>query len=819
MGLHERFATTLVRHPRTVLALGAAVTAVAILLLFRLKIDTDINSLVRRNDPALALTRRLQADSPQSRTLIVVLRSESPEALDRVLPGVAERLRASPHFARVLATRQEFAGSRIDWFRSSPLYALPSETLGRLQARLAGPERKAELEAGKRRLAEDPLSGKEILLRDPLGTRWIFDEAIDRASDRFPVRLRAGSPYLVTDRPPLALLRLSGRRDSYDIAFSQEVLRDVNARLAEAIGGAPVRVELAGGYVTAMTHATMMRHDLQIQFISSAVAVLLYLWLFTRSLIAPHFVFAPIMLSIVWGLGFGTAWMGPLTPLAMSMVAIVAGLGSDYPIHLLSRFRAERATMGRDPAIVRAQTSLGRAFVGAATTTMGGFLVLVASGFPGLRQFGLLVFLGFTLCVVASVTIFPVLLIGIDRWVKPPPVEPVPWVVRWARAVYRGRARRPVALLILLLGLASWAGVALGQVPLDLDLRNTMAPGDPGQRVLEGLETDLGIAVHPVYALVDRAVPLEDLRLRLSRLRASGTIVHADGPQELAASPASIARVEEFRRETRGWTEGTLADLGALGFKPEPFRRSLAELEALLGAPPPDLAALDRPEFADLRNRMIIEDQGRSFWVASLFVKRSPWLPKDRAAFDQPVRAELGAGTRLLSAYHAPDEQAGAVQKDLGLVGGLAVGAVVLLTIASLGRLGDGLLALVPVLVATGITLASCTLLGGTIQSMNLAAIPIILGIGVDGGIHFVARHRALGWRDPGAVIGDIGAGYWGATWTTILGFGSIAFSATPGLLFLGILVIVGMVACTAATLFMLPVLISWKAVPPRPGP
>jgi predicted RND superfamily exporter protein len=181
------------------------------------------------------------------------------------------------------------------------------------------------------------------------------------------------------------------------------------------------------------------------------------------------------------------------------------------------------------------------------------------------------------------------------------------------------------------------------------------------------------------------------------------------------------------------------------------------------------------------------------------------------------VREELGGGVRLLSAYHAPDEQAGSVQKDLGVVGGLAVGAVVLLTIASLGRLKDGLLALVPVLVATGITLASCALLGGTIQSMNLAAIPIILGIGVDGGIHFVARHRALGWKDPETVIADIGAGYWGATWTTILGFGSIAFSATPGLLFLGVLVIVGMVACTAATLFMLPALVSWRPVPPRP--
>jgi predicted exporter len=805
----ERLTAALVRRPRAVLAVAGAVTAIAVFFLFRLKIDTDVNSLVRKDDPWLQLTTRLQGDFPLRRTLLVVLRADRPETLEAALPEIVRELRASPHLQRVVATREEAAGPRIDWFRRAPLYAFPPETIDRLTARLTGPERRAELEAGKRRLAEDPLAGKETLLRDPLGRRWIFDEAMDRMADRFPFRLRAGSPFLLIDSPPLAFIRCAGKQDSPDIAFSKSLLDDVNARLAPAQKNGQIRVELAGGYVTAMSISTIMRHDLQLQFISSMVGVLLYLWLFTRSFLTPHLVFIPVVLAIVWGLGFGTAVLGPLTPLAMSMAAIVAGLGTDYPIYLFSRFRAERLALGRDEAIVRSQTSLGRAFIGSATTTMGGFLVLVFSQFPGLRQFGVLTFLGFTLSVVAAIVLVPVLLLGVERWVRPAGAEPVPLVARAAKAVWASRARRPVALALLFLGLLSWGGIALGRVPLDLDLRNTMAPGDPGQKVLERLEGDLGMSVYPVFALVESG----DRRDAVARLKSAGVIAHADGPHELVPSAAQVARVERFHRETAGWKDATLADLAALGFKPDPFRKSLGDFEALLDAPPPSIRNLDLPEFEALRKTMRVENS----WVVYLWPKCSPWLPADRAAFDARVVAEFRQ-VGLYSAYHAPDRQAGSVQKDLRVVGGLSVAAIVLLTILSLGSLRDGFLALLPVFVATGITLVACTFFGGTIKSMNLAAIPIILGIGVDGGIHYVARLRARGGDDPASALGDIGPGYWGATFTTIIGFGSIAFSSTPGLSFMGVLVIVGMLASTLATLFMLPALASWKS-PDVPGP
>src|SRR5579859_856100 len=673
--LHRRCVTALMEHPRGVFLATVLVTLGAAYFLIHLKVNPDVNSLIRSDDPTLRLTRHLLGDSPLSRTLVLVLRADRSGDIEACLPGLVDRLKASPYLKRMIATRTDFAGPRVDWARQAPLYFLPEETLTRLEARLTGPERRAELEEGRRRMAEDPLAGKELLLRDPLGTRWIFEEAGDYLSKRFPAPLRRGTPYLLFETdPPLAFLRAVGAGDSTDLAFTTKLLGDIEGRLRDALGQGPVHAELAGGYVTARAQAAIMRRDIEIQFITTSVGVLLFLAWFTRSWTLPAFVFVPVVLAIVWGLAYGTALLGPLTPIAMSMTAIVAGLGTDYPIYLLTRYWAERKTYDRPRAVVETQRYIARPVIGASTTSMAGFLVLLASHFPGLRQFGVVTFLGFTLAVVISLLLFPAVGSLLDRLKAPTRTAPTPWLVRAAVAAVGHPLHRPLAIVFLALGAISWVGILAGRVPVDLDLRNTLSADDPGQKTLERLEGNLGVAMSPVFALLDPSTPMGVLRAKLARLREEGVIAYADGPQELVPTPEAIQRRDRFLQKTEGWVEGTLADLGSLGFRPEPFRKSLLELEKVFRAEPLPIEALQRPEWKALRDSMLYEEAGKSFWVTYLWPQHSLWLPGNRESWNTRVRSVLGQEVPLLGASHAPDYQAGAVRRDLGVVGGLAVG-------------------------------------------------------------------------------------------------------------------------------------------------
>jgi predicted RND superfamily exporter protein len=105
--------------------------------------------------------------------------------------------------------------------------------------------------------------------------------------------------------------------------------------------------------------------------------------------------------------------------------------------------------------------------------------------------------------------------------------------------------------------------------------------------------------------------------------------------------------------------------------------------------------------------------------------------------------------------------------------------------------------------------------MGGKINVINMAAIPIILAVGVDGGIHFMVRFRESQTRNPAEIIREVGPGIWGSAATTILGFGSIAYSYTPGMASMGYLVVIGTVTSVLASLFFLPGILRGRTLPP----
>ncbi len=806
---HEQAVRFLLVHRKAVLLTTALVFALGIAGLFRLRMDSDLEHLLSKDDPTLQLTRQLQGELRTSRTLFLVLRAGSPADLEAALPPLVERLRGSAQLDRVTATRMEFAGPRYEWHRQAPLYALPEETLERLEARLAGPERPRELEAARRRVADDPLAGKEIVKRDPLGVRWIFDEAGDRMAHRFPARLKAGTPYLIFLDPAVAFLRMIGKVDSFNLDYTKDLLVDIRGRLRDLPPG--VSFELIGGYVTAEHQAGKMRADMIFQTISSAVLVALFLHWYTRSLWIPFFLLVPLAVATVAGLALGGLVLGPMTPLVISVAAILIGQGIDFPVHFFARFRAERRDKDRDAAICEAQLSLGRPFLGAAGTTVAAFFALVASEFPGFRQFGMVLFIGFTACLIAALTVFPVLLMTVDRWVGGGAAAArdfMPRLVRWTHGLQSGRGRWIATAVIVAAGLASWGGLLAGKVKVDLDLRRSMPPGDPSLEGFARLERQLGVSLIPIFVLVDESDTLEEVRGKLTRLKAAGLIGASDGPQDYFASPAEQARADLFHRRTKGWVEGTLKDLGALGFRPDPFRKGLEELKELLEKPAPPPEALERPEFGPLKNAAYYSEGGVRRRVLTVFPRRSLWFPEDRRDFDAAARKELGAGARFFSAFHLPDHYARLLMADLSRVAGLTAAGVILIMLLVVGSLADGLRALVPVFLTTGFVFGLCALTGGAVNLMNVVAFPLIVGIGVDGGIHLICRYRQDGRRDPAGAILETGPGIWGSIATTLIGFGSIATSGVPGLASMGLLVGAGSVASLLSTLIVLPTLL-----------
>jgi hypothetical protein len=91
---------------------------------------------------------------------------------------------------------------------------------------------------------------------------------------------------------------------------------------------------------------------------------------------------------------------------------------------------------------------------------------------------------------------------------------------------------------------------------------------------------------------------------------------------------------------------------------------------------------------------------------------------------------------------------------------------------------------------------------------VNLVAVPILIGIDVDYGIFLVsvAGQRSRDESLPGLIdrVAPSCHAIVMCAATTVLGFGSLAFTSVPAIRSLGFAVGVGVIACIAATFLLL---------------
>ena len=129
----------------------------------------------------------------------------------------------------------------------------------------------------------------------------------------------------------------------------------------------------------------------------------------------------PVILACIWILGTMHILDFSLNVLTVTVTALTIGLGVDYSIHIVERYREEQKKNAENPVQSALQHS-GSALLISAVTTIFGFGVLMLSPIPAIQQFGLLTSLTIAYCLLASVLVLPAALI-LEKPVSPNPLN------------------------------------------------------------------------------------------------------------------------------------------------------------------------------------------------------------------------------------------------------------------------------------------------------------------------------------------------------------------------------------------------------------
>lgn len=135
--------------------------------------------------------------------------------------------------------------------------------------------------------------------------------------------------------------------------------------------------------------------------------------------------------------------------------------------------------------------------------------------------------------------------------------------------------------------------------------------------------------------------------------------------------------------------------------------------------------------------------------------------------------------------------------------------AVFILLLIDFRSLKFTIFAMLPLFFAALFLLGGYGLTGAPFNLMNIMAVPLILGIGIDDGVHLCHRFRHDPTKPLRLQIGSAGRAVFLTSATTMIAFGSLCFATMQGNVHLGQALFFGVGLCFLMTITIFPIVIS----------
>lgn len=142
--------------------------------------------------------------------------------------------------------------------------------------------------------------------------------------------------------------------------------------------------------------------------IASLFIITLLVMFFFRSFAAGLISFIPLAVALVFLFGF-MGYAGVTLDISTAMLSsIMIGVGVDYTIHFLWKYRDERSSgKSSEESVITSLKMVGRGVVFNALSVVIGFSVLILSSFEPIKFFGYLIALSILTCMIGALIILP----------------------------------------------------------------------------------------------------------------------------------------------------------------------------------------------------------------------------------------------------------------------------------------------------------------------------------------------------------------------------------------------------------------------------
>jgi len=803
--LGVRWARWATRRRKPILWAALVVAVASAPVAASLPLHGDMSYLLPPETASVRDLHALEARAQVFGTIIVAVESDDAGRRAEAARLVRARLDALPAGTLLGVAADSAARDRFAWEHRHVL--VPAADLTAVRDELA--HRKARLNPLFVSLDDDD-AGARAETGPALGERLRdlkrqLDAAKAGAEHPTPLVSKDGRLQIVVARTPFA---------SGEVSRNAPILAAVEGAVEEArrSSGGAVRFGITGDVVTNATeHAALLEGMVRATAFTLAI-VALGMLLFFRSTTAVAALLGALTLGALVTFAFTRLGVGHLNLATAFLAPIVVGNGINFGIVLLARYFEERRKTADPAAALGAavQGSLGGTLAAALTASVS-YASLIATQFRGFRHFGLIGGVGILFCWAATYLVLPAALAALAARGHAAGRSPA----RFGKGLtWLMPRRRPAIVITALMGLVGSGICAWRYVksqPFERDFRNLRSTGaqmTETRRWQESIDRAFGrgISGGTVIALPTR----ERAHEVAERIRA------ADRARPAAERLFSrVSTLDDLVPPDQDERLALLADIRKLLTKETLATLDDADREAALALMPPrDVARVadaDVPhelawpfiERDGTRGRLVIAMTGPGFDL---------WRTEDLERFVATFR-RLGLGADAVVGGNAfvQNDIVASVNRDGPRASLIAAAGAALVVILMLGFSRQAAVTLLCGASGVFLLLSAASVLGIRINFLDFVSLPITIGIGIDYSVNFAARHRSEGRGSAARILVAAGPAVALCSFTTVVGYASLLFSANQGVRSFGLAALIGELTCIGAAIALAPALLDFR--------
>ena len=664
--------------------------------------------------------------------------------------------------------------------------------------------------------------------------------------------------YLVSKNEKLLFILAVPNEDETSFTGYKDSVYSARELIAEVKKDFPsISVGLTGEDVISTDEMITTQKDVELASKIALGGVALLFIIAFKGIVKPLLAVFSLLIALAWSLGFTSLTVGHLNILSVVFTTILIGLGIDFGIHILERYKEERKE-GDDISTALQKTLQGTGqgnFSGAITTAMA-FGAMVLTDFIGIVELGWIAGWGILFCMIAMVLLLPALVTLEEKWRKPVYTKsiekPITASISWIDRFFSHYKLIITACCFLVLV----SSLALRTAHFDYNLLNLQTKGTEAvkyeMRILENAgrsawsaamladtleevrqkETQLKTLptienVESIAAMVPKHQEenLQYVRENLSPLLSELYVEEEDESFSLKALTKTLKRIrfklqgregkedkvaqaareiDKFFKEVES-VEEDLAEAQLQEFSEELFvdyRGLMADLKK--NAEPKLVEISEIPK--SLRDRYISK-QGK--YLITIFPSVDIWNLDERNRYLKDLRSVdanvTGSAVHMFNSTRLMTE---------GYINGgiYAMTAIIIYVFIVFRNPRTVFFILLPVIAGSIWTVGIMELTGLKLNMANLVILPLILGIGVVNGIHITHRYREE--KDKNSVVlgKSTGQAVILSSLTTMIGFGSMMVADHYGVFSLGLVLTLGVFCCLVASITFLPALLKLSA-------